>query len=188
MAKVFFDPDKDELIVRTRTTIQQLSASERKLLQHIAEGNQTVEHLKHFLTTAGGQISIEEAESLLDAALANLVFEKYLYTIGRPPVYHLTQSGWNILQSREDSLRNPIQASGSKPSVPKKSQIDDYPTGYYANYMEEDTRRKKPALNAKDGMLADSFDDFYGIIGREEVVKEKKKSKSYEEGFDDLFF
>lgn len=189
MAKVFFNPDEDELIVRRSCTKRELSVSERKLLKHIADGNRTVDSLQHFLTTANGRITIEEARCMLDAALANLVSAGYLYTLGRPLTYQLTQNGWNAVGMKESCRNNPDKVPDSRPSHIRKSSDADYPAGYYAKDRDETTWKKKPALNSKDGVLAESFDEFYGIMNREEMLKGKKKSKSRsnEDGSDSLF-
>lgn len=163
MAKVFYDPEKDELIARKTSG---LSPSEQKLLQHIAEGNNTRELLRPFLTTANGRISLGEADRLLASTLANLVADGLLYTTGREARYMLTENGAKALHPNQHPLE---QAQ--------------YPAGYYANYSVTGSEGGKPA----EVKIIEPFDDLYGIVSGDEKITGKKRKKTSKND-DDLFF
>jgi len=164
MAKVFYDPEKDELVARKASA---LSPSEEKLLRHIAEGNNTKELLRPFLTTANGKISLQEANNLLSAALDSLVDSGLLYTTGREARYALTDNGIKALHPNQHPL--------------KQAQ---YPSGYYSNYSETSSEGKKSG----DVKIIEPFDDLYNIVNGDERITGKKRKKTSNKDDDDLFF
>jgi len=147
----------------TESNLPTLSPSERKLLQHIAEGNTTFEQLRQFLTTAKGKISFSDAEQLLARVLSSMVADGVLYSRGKDAQYSLTEKGKKLLNSA-------VQSS------PERS----YPGGYYANYSEIQVECGKSA----DVKFLDTFDDLNTIVsGDAKLFGKKRNNKSDDDRF-----